>query len=263
MSQKAGTVIIQETRTDAVDEMEGTSLTEALDNTPPDLREALEWFHERAGTEVPWPLPSPVSSLDHVVTQAKGIYKPSAHKYAVSVRQTLGSPYADRDIVTTASGGWIYGYHQEGSDPAKGDDEFTNVAFMANMDDRVPVAVLIQTRPKPKVRYQVLGLAIVTRWSDGLFYLEGFDRQDLVRGTGTIDEDLVLAAAAHQALEGDSEGEIGAHDARVKVVESVVRRSGQGAFRKKAARRLLRSMRHQRLRRRERPGRSPHRAVPR
>ncbi len=108
------------------------SIEAALQAAPLDLRVALRWFHDRRGTEIGWPSPSPVPEMDHVVTSAKGIYKPAAHSVALTVRQTLNSPYADQPPVGAGAGRWVYAYHQEGADPAARDADFTNRALMEN-----------------------------------------------------------------------------------------------------------------------------------
>src|SRR5687767_9901463 len=128
--------------------MSVTSLSESLAVTPSGLREALEWFHDRRDQDISWPSPSPVESVAHVVTQAKGIYKPAGSAVALTVRQTIDSPYADRRVVPRPRGGWVYAYHQEGPDPSSRDSDFTNVGLMENIRTGIPVAVLLQTRKK-------------------------------------------------------------------------------------------------------------------
>src|SRR4051794_34906426 len=112
--------------------MDQVSLAIALVAAPANLRAALEWFHSRRGVEIAWPAPSPVPSMQHVVTSAKGIYKPTGSDLALSVRQTLNGPYADRHPITRDDGTWVYAYHQEGHDPDQRDDEFTNRGLMTN-----------------------------------------------------------------------------------------------------------------------------------
>lgn len=53
---------------------------------------------------------------------------------------------------------------------------------MACMADAVPIGVMRQTRPKPRPRYRVLGLAIVKDWRDGYFLLEGFSPDGRLAG---------------------------------------------------------------------------------
>ena len=104
-----------------------------------------------------------------MATKAKGIYKPGWTPYALSVRQTLDGTYADRDPVRRPDGTWSYLYHQEGHDPNDRDAFYTNGGLMACQRDGVPVGVMRQTRGKPGVRYEVLGLARVAGWDGGPF----------------------------------------------------------------------------------------------
>lgn len=139
-------------------------------------RQALTWFHANAGAVVPFA--DLVSANDspgtQMATKAKGIYKPTGSKYALSIRQTLNSPYADSPPPDNLEGTWKYSYHQEEpkniADPAS---YWTNQSLAHNMHDSVPVGVLIQLSPKPNTQYRVLGLAYVTAWIDGVFRLEG------------------------------------------------------------------------------------------
>jgi putative restriction endonuclease len=70
-------------------------------------------------------------------------------------------------------GAWQYAYFQENRDPKERDAEYTNAGLLACMRDRVPVGVMRQVKPKPNVRYLILGIALVARWKDGYFLLEG------------------------------------------------------------------------------------------
>lgn len=63
-------------RTEDISGPRWLTVEDALASSPPDLRAGLRWFHDRTGQEIPWPAPSPVPRLEHVVTAAKGIYKP-------------------------------------------------------------------------------------------------------------------------------------------------------------------------------------------
>lgn len=205
-----------------------------LDKAPSALRPALAWFHAMRGQEIGWPSPSPVAGTPHVVTSAKGIYKPEGSEVALSVRQTLSSPYADRPVTTREDGTWVYAYHQEGTEPTERDSDFTNVGLMKNIATGSPVAVLVQTQVKPRVLYRVLGLAVVTRWSEGFFYLEGFGELGQVHTEGWRSEDEVLDQQARELASGEespSDGLDPAYDARVRVRTDIVRRQGQGKFR--------------------------------
>lgn len=132
---------------------------------------ALLWFHELAGKVQPWPEALPDGSF--LVTKAKGIYKPEWSEYALSVREVLKGPYRDHAPERRPDGTWQYRYYQEGQSPAARDDFYTNRGLIACMRDAVPVGVLRQLQPKPDVRYEILGLALVTAWKAGYFYLEG------------------------------------------------------------------------------------------
>lgn len=131
-------------------------------------RGRLRWFESHAGQTVPFPNKTADGLL---VTRAKGIYKPADLRHALSIRVMLSSPYADKAVREQTDGTWSLEYFQENPDPAELMSEYTNRGLLECCNDRVPVGVLVQTSTKP-VRYDVLGLAIVTGWSDGLFSLE-------------------------------------------------------------------------------------------
>jgi hypothetical protein len=162
-----------------------------------------------------------------LATQAKGIYKPEWSRFALCVRQTLGGPYADREPVRRSDGTWVYEYFQENPDPRQRDAEFTNVALMECLRSHVPVAVLRQTKAKPGVRYLVLGLAIVSAWDAGYFFLEGFGDNGIAHDRGPLSElDVVANDSATAEVDVPS-----AIDARKKVLAQVVQRRGQTKFR--------------------------------
>lgn len=151
------------------------SLTDVLIRQSTRHQAALRWFSDHQGTDQPWPtalhLPEGATLL---TSKAKGIYKPKWLPYALSVRESLGEYYPDREPRIRPDGTWQYLYFQENQDPSARDSEYTNRAMMACMRDRIPVGVMRQTRPKPHPQYRVLGLALVTEWKDGYFVLEGF-----------------------------------------------------------------------------------------
>jgi putative restriction endonuclease len=132
---------------------------------------ALRWFSERTGSVEPWPDALPDGTL--LATKAKGIYKPSWTRYALSVRQTLSSKYADRPLEIHGDDGWTYRYFQEDLDPSVRDSLYTNRGLMACIKDTVPVGVMLQVKGKPDVRYRVLGLGLVKDWAGGHFRIEG------------------------------------------------------------------------------------------
>ena len=114
-----------------------------LGRLPERHRTALRWFVERAGQEYPWPQAVDAGNERTLLaSKAKGIYKPEWSEYALSVRQTLGGPYPDRDPMMRIDGTWSYAYFQENEDPAARDEEFTNRGLVACWWDRVPVGVM-------------------------------------------------------------------------------------------------------------------------
>jgi hypothetical protein len=96
------------------------------------------------------------------------------------------------------------------------------------MNDGVPIGVLLQTKAKPGVEYEVLGLAKVSEWKDGYFILEGFSKE----GSGH------QADAAHDRAKAESTTIVedfdhsSAADQRQKAIAEVVRRRGQAKFRR-------------------------------
>src|SRR5689334_9318147 len=83
---------------------------------------ALMWFADHRGTDQPWPAPIATDEgLTYLATKAKGIYKPEWSSYALSVKQILGGPYADRDPEKREDGSWLYMYFQENPDPTARD----------------------------------------------------------------------------------------------------------------------------------------------
>jgi putative restriction endonuclease len=201
-----------------------------LARLPVPHREALAWFASNAGTDQPWPQPI-ASGQEQILlaSKAKGIYKPSWSQYALSVRQSLGAPYPDREPVVRPDGTWLYSYFQENEDPSARDEEYTNRGMVACWRDRVPVGVMRQVRGKPNVRYKILGLALVGGWDGGYFFLEGFAPDGRVRDRGPAGEIELLAAKA-EPIQFDPANII---DGRERIVAQIVLRRGQPEFRRR------------------------------
>ena len=195
-------------------------------------RAALRWFQERAGEEHPWPQPiDSGGEITRLTAKPKGIYKPEWSDYALSVRQTIGGPYSDRDPVIRSDGTWSYEYFQENRNPAAKNDQFTNRALINCQRDRVPVGVMRQVSRRPS-RYHVLGVALVVGWNAGYFLFEGFAPHGVCRGLGPIAQ--MDALIDRREAEEDTSGAFDPNsmgDARERVVASIVRRRGQSAFR--------------------------------
>ncbi|MFT6914054.1 MAG: putative restriction endonuclease [Motiliproteus sp.] len=189
---------------------------------------ALTWFQQQRGSLVSWP--AKLDDDTFLVTKTKEVYKPSWSHYALSVRQTLNSPCADEEPVVYPDGSWTYRYFPENPDPSKRDNEYINVALMRCLEAEVPVALMIQSRPRPGVKYNVLGLALVTGWHAGYFHFEGFnDEQQLpVRRTNPND---VIADDGQGLAEIDGRFDpADQHAARMQILAAIVRRRGQDRF---------------------------------
>ncbi|MGO4469968.1 HNH endonuclease, partial [Pseudoduganella sp. RAF53_2] len=191
-----------------------------LDALTPEHREALNWFHEHKGQEVSWP--AQMANGMFLVNKAKGIHKPAGSQYALSIRESLGGPYPDREPKFNPDGSWTYEYFQEQLDPSKRDRMYTNVALLACKRDEIPVGVIRQVKAKPNPRYQVLGLALVREWENGHFNLEGLSSgpPNPVQGNDT-------SSSGEDDFDPES-----IEDARKKTLAAIVCRQGQGKFRR-------------------------------
>jgi len=202
-------------------------IDDALAKTAGDHRAALEWFRQHAGSEETWSTIKAAGETGPLlVTQAKGIYKPRGSDYALSVRQTLDSEYADKDVLQRPDGSWVYPYLQENPDPSQRDRMFTNRGLVRCMEDGVPVGVLVQTKPKPGVKYEVLGLAIVRDWKDGYFILEGFSDVGAFQQQGD-DAALDRARIATEPFDPATQ-----EDSRQRQLRQIAERKGQPRFRR-------------------------------
>jgi putative restriction endonuclease len=211
-----------------------SDLANRLSLLSPKHREALEWFHERQGDLIEWP--KPLDGL-FLVERAKGIRVPAGWEYALSIRQTLGSSYADEPPVRDASGGWTYKYFQEGKEPEARDRFRSNRAMLACSADQIPIAVLIQEKSKPKAAYRVVGLARVLEWtSDGFFHLEGFnDAGEIAPAENHLtDRHRSVAVTGNGGDEAEIFDPMSVEDARRRIDAHIVARQGGQRFRKGA-----------------------------
>jgi putative restriction endonuclease len=204
--------------------------SELIARISPEHRRRLAWFEEHKG-EVSV-IPGPLADGLLLVSKPKGIYKPGDLTYALSIRINADSPYADGVPVPTPGGGWLLSYHQENADPADRDKIFTNRGLMGCIADRVPVGVLRERTPAGRrSQYDVLGLAMPVRWSDGYFFFESLNPRaapvidpvsDVLEATARAEVDQ--EAAAGGGLDDD-------YDARLRVYRQIVSRRGQSGFR--------------------------------
>ena len=190
----------------------------------------LAWFEEHQG-ETTF-IPGPLADGSLLVSKPKGIYKPQDLRYALSIRINLGSPYEDGLPVPTAGGGWLLSYHQERADPAERDTMFTNRGLMECIADRVPVGVLRERKAIGRhSQYEVLGLAVPVRWSDGYFFLESLNPPGVP--SGEIVSDVLEATARIELDQQEQGGDVPAddYDARLRAYRQIVARQGQSGFR--------------------------------
>lgn len=207
-------------------------LSQLLSRLPDRHRIILEWFIKNTNTDQPWPQPLPDGTL--LTSRAKGIYKPRWTKYAVSVRQTLGSPYPDRDPVVRPDGTWSYLYFQENPDPQARDSKYTNRGMVECWRESVPVGVLRQISGKPNTQYHVLGVATVAGWEEGFFFLEGFSLDGLSHGRSPEAQiDAIVAARRKEETKEVVFKPNSITDARERITASIVQRRGQDEFRKR------------------------------
>jgi hypothetical protein len=99
--------------------------------------------------------------------------------------------------------------------------------------DRVPVGVLRERIPAGRrSQYDVLGLALPVRWSDGYFFFESLSPKavpvidpvsDVLEATARAEVDEQAATDA-RSLDDD-------YDARLRVFRQIVARQGQSGFR--------------------------------
>lgn len=97
----------------------------------------------------------------------------------------------------------------------------------------MPVGVIRQTKPKPAVRYQVMGLALVAGWDGGYFFFEGFGRDDLAHPPGVGAEIELLAMAQRRSAVENRAFDASSVVDRERVLAQIVRRRGQQEFREK------------------------------
>lgn len=205
---------------------------------PAEHRAALSWFNERRGELIG--KPGPIGNV-YVFNPQTGIQKPAGWKYAVSVRQTLTSAYDDHPPVRVADGSWTYRYFQERLDPKQAARIATNKGLLACLEDDVPVAVMIQEKPKPGVLYRVWGLAKVIRFADGYFLLQGYNKAGELTGQHlepALAYEVPSATYAEVAEAAELSEPLSLEDARRQINAQIYVRQGGGKFRSDALKRF-------------------------
>jgi putative restriction endonuclease len=203
-------------------------LSDILARVPERHQSALRWFVNNREKVVPWP--TPLENGTKLASKAKGIYKPEWSEYALSIRQSLNSPYPDREPVIRTDGTWSYFYFQENRNPEERDTEYTNRGLFACWQDSIAIGVMRQVAKEPRARYKILGLALVAGWSEGYFILEGFAPTGRSYGRGSA-ADAVEVMTGAELEAGEAQNLEGLADGRERVLASIVRRRGQIQFR--------------------------------
>src|SRR2546423_8224434 len=206
-------------------------LDELLRDLPDRHSTALEWFIEHANSDQPWP--APLSDGTLLATKAKGIYKPNWSQYALSVRQTLNGPYQDSEPVRRPDGTWACSYFQENTRSGDRDAYYANRALLACWRDKVPFGVMRQVGIQPSVRYHIMGLALVSNWDNGYFFLEGISAEGYSWGPGSRAEvDVFMAECEAEPTIIESFRSQNILDGRKRVISTIVQRQGQPEFRR-------------------------------
>jgi hypothetical protein len=181
-------------------------------------RAALAWFLEHAGQVVPWAeLNRPERRLAII---PKGIYRPKGWRHSLSIKIIPGGVYPDEEP-KLSDGSVSFRYHQETPEGLDPTSYFTNAGLGACLVDGTPVGVIRRVNPKPKPRYEVLGLGRVIDWKDGFFTIEMLEpeRADPPQAFNSIPNQSDVAPA------------VSIEDARTKIAQAIVRRRGQAKFR--------------------------------
>ena len=95
----------------------------------------------------------------------------------MSVREAISSKYDDRRPKFREDGTWSYEYYQENLNLEAVRRNYANIALNECIKDRIPVGVMRQTEARPNSKYLILGVALVVRWNEGYYLLEGFSQE--------------------------------------------------------------------------------------
>jgi putative restriction endonuclease len=207
------------------------SFTDLIANLPKQHQNALTWFFIHSGSKEGWP--DQLGDGTILASKAKGIYKPNWTKYALSIRESLSGPYNDHEPIYHSDGTWSYLYFQENQDPHLRDTEYTNRGLVECMKDKIPIGVFRQVKEKPNPKYQILGVALVARWEEGYFFLDGFSQDGLAQGSSLGPQIQILMEKQQKEAEKNSYfSPNNIIEGRERILASIVRRRGQPEFRR-------------------------------
>lgn len=186
----------------------------------------LKWALQKQGETLPW---KELNQTDFMIcSTAKGIYKPKDMPFALSVKQTLNSPYADELPVYDDDGNWTYKYHQEGEPQSSADKYATNQSLNFCKLNNIPVVVCIQKTQKPQpVTYKVVGVGRVAAWRDGIFEIQSISLSQQSHFRESSFERFAGSQSLDIQYEPNDE-----LDGRERAYRQIVARRGQTAFRR-------------------------------
>lgn len=194
----------------------------------PEHQQNLRWFEVHKDKIQSFP--GALQEGQFLATRAKGIYKPKGYKYALSIRFQLASPYEDGSMVEIGNGRWVSAYHEEidRKTPDQSSSLFTNRALLNCMHDKIPIGVLAQVSNVKTPKYKVMGLGMVLDFVDGYFIVCDVE-------SGIEEEPLPLIMRAMSVTRVGRESLTLQHstDTRVSTLGAILRRQGQGTFRRK------------------------------
>lgn len=201
-----------------------------IERLPERHRTALVWFFKHKDTVQTWP--KPLSDGTLLASKAQGIYKPKWTGYCLSIRQSLDSRYADKELQRRSDGTWSLIYAEETVNPKSRDADYANRSLIACMHNRAPIGVMRQISKGVVSRYQILGVAVVVGHYQGYFLIEGFNASGFARGLGAPEDLEALTVVQERATNNiDAFTPHDIVDAREKALASIVRRRGQPEFR--------------------------------
>lgn len=199
---------------------------------------ALKWFEENHhAINIPY---TPKYNGVSLVSPARGIFKSKDDDYAYSVKQTLKGYYPDQDPYVFADGSAVYAYHQEGEGLADRLGKSSNIAVDKNIQDGIPLGVLIQTQEKGRegAKYSIY-LALPLGWIDGFYILyiapPTFILDETILQMSLVDL-LALVLEPHQVQANENEHVFDPEnivDGRKKTLRAISQRQGQPKFRRK------------------------------
>jgi putative restriction endonuclease len=202
----------------------------------------LRWFEVNKGETRP--LPTAVETGQLLATHARGIFKPKDWSHALSIRIMLESRYKDGEFFQIGEEGWVCAYHQQLTSTTLDESRisYSNLALQACLDEQVPIGILKQVQSKDGggSKYSVIGLGAIVGKIDDYFVLCDLRTAISLKAQEVIDN--LLQQEAEALLLQPSRAVLIAtqpqdsYEQKISVWSQVVRRQGQGSFRRELLR---------------------------